>query len=286
MSSSGSRVPSRPAPAHARSRSQVERVDPRQLVPDLQVAEVVGREPLRRGLDARADPTCCRAAPAAPRSADRHRSSAAAAREKKFSRMNADVVRGSSASAGFRPSSRYRSCARSAANASSCTSSDGTRLNVSADARELLEQRHHAVVVLERVQPHPRQDVLARHEVLVVRLVHVPEERDAGHGASLVSQDMFRILDRYLVREIVLPFFLGAAVLTFILEIPPILHQAEQLIAKGVDWSIVMRVLATAAAAGARPHDSDGASCSASSSASAGCRPIANSSRCRPAASA
>ena len=31
---------------------------------------------------------------------------------------------------------------------------------------------------------------------------------------------MFRILDRYLVREIVMPFFLGLAVLTFILEIP------------------------------------------------------------------
>ena len=41
---------------------------------------------------------------------------------------------------------------------------------------------------------------------------------------------MFRILDRYLVREIVTPFFLGLAVLTFILEIPPILTLAEQFI--------------------------------------------------------
>jgi lipopolysaccharide export system permease protein len=54
---------------------------------------------------------------------------------------------------------------------------------------------------------------------------------------------MFRILDRYLVREIAMPFFLGLAVLTFILEIPPILTQAEQFISKGVEWSIVARVL-------------------------------------------
>src|SRR4029077_3653757 len=54
---------------------------------------------------------------------------------------------------------------------------------------------------------------------------------------------MFRILDRYLVREIVAPFFMGLAVLTFILEIPPILTQAEQFVSKGVEWSIVIRVL-------------------------------------------
>jgi LPS export ABC transporter permease LptF/LPS export ABC transporter permease LptG len=54
---------------------------------------------------------------------------------------------------------------------------------------------------------------------------------------------MFRILDRYLVREIVMPFFLGLTVLTFILEIPPILNQAEQFISRGVEWSIVIRVL-------------------------------------------
>ena len=54
---------------------------------------------------------------------------------------------------------------------------------------------------------------------------------------------MFRILDRYLVREILTPLFLGLAVLTFILEIPPILTQAEQFISRGVEWSIVLRVL-------------------------------------------
>jgi LPS export ABC transporter permease LptF/LPS export ABC transporter permease LptG len=56
---------------------------------------------------------------------------------------------------------------------------------------------------------------------------------------------MFRTLDRYLVREIALPFVIALTVLTFILEIPPILVQAEDLIAKGVEWTIVARVLLT-----------------------------------------
>jgi LPS export ABC transporter permease LptG/LPS export ABC transporter permease LptF len=56
---------------------------------------------------------------------------------------------------------------------------------------------------------------------------------------------MFKILDRYVVREVLLPFFLSLLVLTFVLEIPPILQQSEQLIAKGVGWMIVARVLAT-----------------------------------------
>ncbi len=56
---------------------------------------------------------------------------------------------------------------------------------------------------------------------------------------------MFRILDRYLVREIVPPLVLALVVLTFVLEIPPILQQGQTLIAKGVEWSIVVRLLAT-----------------------------------------
>src|SRR5262245_2109512 len=56
---------------------------------------------------------------------------------------------------------------------------------------------------------------------------------------------MPRLLDRYLVREIVLPFFLWLLLLTFVLIMPPILQNAEQLIAKGVAWPIVLRVLAT-----------------------------------------
>src|SRR5262245_43001945 len=56
---------------------------------------------------------------------------------------------------------------------------------------------------------------------------------------------MFRILDRYLVREVLLPFFLSLLILTFLLEIPTIMAQGEQLIAKGVDWVTVLRILGT-----------------------------------------
>jgi LPS export ABC transporter permease LptG/LPS export ABC transporter permease LptF len=56
---------------------------------------------------------------------------------------------------------------------------------------------------------------------------------------------MFKLLDRYLVREIVLPMLLALVVFTFVLEIPPIIQQAETLISKGVQWSIVGRVLLT-----------------------------------------
>src|SRR5206468_2303867 len=53
------------------------------------------------------------------------------------------------------------------------------------------------------------------------------------------------ILDRYLVREILLPFFLWLLLLTFVLMMPPIMQHAEQLIAKGVAWPIIVRVLLT-----------------------------------------
>lgn len=54
-----------------------------------------------------------------------------------------------------------------------------------------------------------------------------------------------RILDRYLVREIAMPLLLGLTVLTFILELPPILQQGEEFIARGVEWTIVARILLT-----------------------------------------
>src|SRR5688572_17032545 len=54
---------------------------------------------------------------------------------------------------------------------------------------------------------------------------------------------MFRILDRYLVREIALPFVISLVVLTFVLMIPPILQRAQDLIAKGVELSVVARAV-------------------------------------------
>src|SRR6476660_8722795 len=54
-----------------------------------------------------------------------------------------------------------------------------------------------------------------------------------------------RLLDRYLVREILLPLVIVLAVLSFLLEIPVMLNQGEQLIEKGVDWTTVFRILLT-----------------------------------------
>ena len=56
---------------------------------------------------------------------------------------------------------------------------------------------------------------------------------------------MLKILDRYVVREVLLPFFLGLIMITFVLLMPPILEQGERLIEKGVSGMIVARVLAT-----------------------------------------
>jgi hypothetical protein len=56
---------------------------------------------------------------------------------------------------------------------------------------------------------------------------------------------MFRILDRYLVREILLPFAIGLVVLTFVMMMPPILDQGRQLIEKGVDLVTFVRILLT-----------------------------------------
>ena len=54
-----------------------------------------------------------------------------------------------------------------------------------------------------------------------------------------------RLIDRYIIREIVLPFLIALVVLTFLLIIPFIIEQAEQLIAKGVAWPIISRLMLT-----------------------------------------
>jgi LPS export ABC transporter permease LptF/LPS export ABC transporter permease LptG len=56
---------------------------------------------------------------------------------------------------------------------------------------------------------------------------------------------MLRILDRYVLRELMAPFGLSLVLLTFALEIPPILDYGEALIAQGASWDVVVRVLAT-----------------------------------------
>ena len=49
---------------------------------------------------------------------------------------------------------------------------------------------------------------------------------------------MPRILDRYVLREILPPFLLSLLIFTFILTLPPVMRQLEQLVAKGVTWDI------------------------------------------------
>lgn len=56
---------------------------------------------------------------------------------------------------------------------------------------------------------------------------------------------MLRIIDRYVAREVLVPFVLGLLVFTFILQIPPVIEVAERLIAKGVDWRTIGRIMLT-----------------------------------------
>jgi lipopolysaccharide export system permease protein len=54
-----------------------------------------------------------------------------------------------------------------------------------------------------------------------------------------------RIIDRYVIREVLLPFVIALLVFTFILIVPSMMQYAEAFIAKGVETSIVLRAMAT-----------------------------------------
>lgn len=54
-----------------------------------------------------------------------------------------------------------------------------------------------------------------------------------------------KTLDRYIIREILPPFAIAALVFTFILIIPFIIELAEQMIAKGVPWPMLLRLMVT-----------------------------------------
>ena len=56
---------------------------------------------------------------------------------------------------------------------------------------------------------------------------------------------MFRLIDRYVIREVLPPFLLGLLVFTFILMLPPLMDVAEGLIAKGVAVPTIIRIMAT-----------------------------------------
>ena len=56
---------------------------------------------------------------------------------------------------------------------------------------------------------------------------------------------MLRIIDRYILREIIPPFCLAVFVLTFLLMIPPVMGVAEDLISKGVDTVTILQLMGT-----------------------------------------
>src|SRR5262245_50310065 len=53
-----------------------------------------------------------------------------------------------------------------------------------------------------------------------------------------------KTLDRYLLRQCVMPFVLALVVFTFVLVIPPVIEFGELFIIKGIDWSTIVQVLA------------------------------------------
>ncbi|MBM3781031.1 MAG: LPS export ABC transporter permease LptF [Acidobacteria bacterium] len=54
-----------------------------------------------------------------------------------------------------------------------------------------------------------------------------------------------KTLDRYIIREVLPPFGIAILVFTFILIIPFIIELAEQMIAKGVPWPVLLRLMTT-----------------------------------------
>ncbi|MGE0703261.1 MAG: LptF/LptG family permease [Vicinamibacterales bacterium] len=56
---------------------------------------------------------------------------------------------------------------------------------------------------------------------------------------------MIRTLDRYVLREVLVPMGIALAVLTFLLEVPVIMRYGEDLVARGAPWPVILQVLAT-----------------------------------------
>src|SRR5207253_4324744 len=65
------------------------------------------------------------------------------------------------------------------------------------------------------------------------------------HSPPLSLHDALPIFDRYLIREILPPLLIALVGLTFALMMPPILKDGEQLVAKGVAWTTILRALLT-----------------------------------------
>jgi LPS export ABC transporter permease LptG/LPS export ABC transporter permease LptF len=56
---------------------------------------------------------------------------------------------------------------------------------------------------------------------------------------------MLRIIDRYVIREVLAPFFLALTLFTFILLVNPLMNEAQRLLEKGVGALTILRILVT-----------------------------------------
>jgi LPS export ABC transporter permease LptG/LPS export ABC transporter permease LptF len=54
---------------------------------------------------------------------------------------------------------------------------------------------------------------------------------------------MLKTIDRYVIREVVPPFVLSLLIFTFVLELPQLMGELERLLAKGVPWQTVGRII-------------------------------------------
>ena len=74
-------------------------------------------------------------------------------------------------------------------------------------------------------------------------MVDRPNAARPAHRARMAL--LMRTIDRYVLREILPPFFISLLIYTFILEIPPVMRDLEKLVAKGVSWGAAGRILLT-----------------------------------------
>jgi LPS export ABC transporter permease LptG/LPS export ABC transporter permease LptF len=77
--------------------------------------------------------------------------------------------------------------------------------------------------------------------------MHVPEQSDARHNrvAAAAPRIGMGIIDRYIIRQVLVPFGIGLLVFTFIFIIEALRRYVEPLVAKGVPIPVLATVLAT-----------------------------------------
>jgi LPS export ABC transporter permease LptG/LPS export ABC transporter permease LptF len=87
----------------------------------------------------------------------------------------------------------------------------------------------------------------------------VPQDRDAGHnekpaaGSPQPAEErcplpaarrlLMKLIDRYVIREVLWPFAIGLVIFTFLLIIPYLVREAEEFIAKGVSAVVILRII-------------------------------------------